>query len=256
MSLFLYQKVMKNTAWLSCWDTCGPQQCSKESPIGSFHLLWHLKGQALPPGAFTLAFLSKSLEVSTNIKKRKKYKHVWVVRPCLSLFTALCWPTLKAEFSPFFLFYSQVRQENTAPLIGACRILHKNQSTAPMRSSLTPEVSKKLHVLISSCLHLAVFGLTNIVSERNNLNLLSAFQKTSLLVVLAALSLKELKEMYPVGIMIDKLFITENVPGMFRLQGSIKNSNNTILKQHLCWQGQVAKNRNSCWTKWHILISI
>lgn len=187
LSLFLYQKVMKNTAWLSCWDTCGLRQCSKESPIGSFHLLWHLKGQALPPGAFTLVFLSKSLDVSTNVKKRKKYKYVWVVCPCLSSFTALRWPTLKAEFSPFFFWDSQVRQENTAPLIGACRILHKNQSTAPMRSSLTPEVSKKLHVLISSCLHLVVFGLSNIISERNNPNLLSAFQKTSMLVFLAAL---------------------------------------------------------------------
>lgn len=57
---------------------------------------------------------------------------------------------LKVSYAGVFSFSdSQAHHRSTAPPIGACRISHRSPSTAPMRSSLMPEVGV---VVLSSIL--------------------------------------------------------------------------------------------------------
>lgn len=104
-------------------------------------------------GIHALLFTLKFWELSTEWKKYKCtwFVYPWVLwlmaRPCLSFHQS------KSRFCVWFSFSDPQDHESTAPLIGVCRISRKNRLTAPMRSSLMPEVSITFYFPILSWLH-------------------------------------------------------------------------------------------------------
>lgn len=77
----------------------------------------------------------------------------------------------KVSYAAVFSFSdSQARHRSSAPLIGACRISHRSPSTAPMRSSLMPEVGVAFFTFILVCHFLLKIVWTSILAFKAKLS--------------------------------------------------------------------------------------